>query len=423
MAALAGLGSSSSDLQELRRLLDSKTPLRGVAGLGAGIAAASSPLAAAGRAFSPTPALGGGSASPVLSPYANLLTDAEANVEKLSKVISAAETEMEAAFVRTGDLHKSTAERREAEVAELRRILAAKERAVDSLRETLASTRRALEARAGQAEAALAARDTEVLRLREELGAAKTANAAAGSQLEAHEANLRKSENQAAQLDAQARGRERELTAALKALQDENSRTLQQLQREREDKEVLRREVEDSRRELAVATEKLRVEGELRRELQGKLDKERRRRSKSRNAEREDKATEALEKRLRAEQKSREASEKWLQSELRSKEEMEGLFVALRDIALKKPEGELQELKEELRELREDRERELSTRKVEYDAAQERLVEHNQRLQAELAEMRRTISERLYPAVPISDESYWSRGEPPKKPPAAFRCS
>ncbi len=41
--------------------------------------------------------------------------------------------------------------------------------------------------------------------------------------------------------------------------------------------------------------------------------------------------------RLQAERKSRRGAEKWLRAELRAKEEMESLFIALRDIALKKP--------------------------------------------------------------------------------------
>ena len=131
----------------------------------------------------------------------------QANVSRLANVMSRAEAEMEAAFERTGSVHKSTAARREAEVTELRRILAAKERAVDSvcirtsfaphnaakktarcdsvpvtlspqLRETLSSTRRTLEARCAAAEGALRARDLEVQELREEATSLRTSKTA-----------------------------------------------------------------------------------------------------------------------------------------------------------------------------------------------------------------------------------------------------
>lgn len=77
--------------------------------------------------------------------------------------MEAAEEEMEAAFRRAGDIQRVQVQRREYETQELRRLLAAKDRAIDNLRETISSTRRALEAKLAQAEAALAHRDTEVV--------------------------------------------------------------------------------------------------------------------------------------------------------------------------------------------------------------------------------------------------------------------
>uniref|UniRef100_A0A7R9SVW2 Uncharacterized protein n=1 Tax=Polyblepharides amylifera TaxID=1486889 RepID=A0A7R9SVW2_9CHLO len=104
-----------------------------------------------------------------MSGYTAALSDAEANVDRLSRAMEAAEEEMENTFKRTTELHRSTAERREAEILELRKILAAKERSIDSLRETLTSTKRSLEARAGQAEQAQQAAHQDVQRLLQEV--------------------------------------------------------------------------------------------------------------------------------------------------------------------------------------------------------------------------------------------------------------
>jgi hypothetical protein len=51
------------------------------------------------------------------------------------------------------------------ELLELRKMVAAKERSIDSLRDTLSSTKRSLEARAAAAEGALASREQDLARV------------------------------------------------------------------------------------------------------------------------------------------------------------------------------------------------------------------------------------------------------------------
>lgn len=62
----------------------------------------------------------------------------------------------------TGELHKSNAARKDAELQELRRVVAAKERSIDSLRTQLATVKGSLEAYTQESEAILQQRDGEV---------------------------------------------------------------------------------------------------------------------------------------------------------------------------------------------------------------------------------------------------------------------
>jgi len=55
----------------------------------------------------------------------------------------------------SGDLHKSNAARKDAELQELRRVVAAKEKSIDSLRTQLATTKGSLEAYTQESEAIL----------------------------------------------------------------------------------------------------------------------------------------------------------------------------------------------------------------------------------------------------------------------------
>ena len=82
--------------------------------------------------------------------------------ERLDKAMEDAEDEMESAFRRAGDIHRVQIKRQEHEAFELRRLLAAKDRAIDNMRDTISSTKRALDAKLAQNEAAMAQRDSEV---------------------------------------------------------------------------------------------------------------------------------------------------------------------------------------------------------------------------------------------------------------------
>ena len=82
-----------------------------------------------------------------LESYDRGVAGAEANVERLGAVMDDAERALDEAILRNRRLDAAADARRGAEMGELGRVLEAKERAVDSLRETLAETRRTLERR------------------------------------------------------------------------------------------------------------------------------------------------------------------------------------------------------------------------------------------------------------------------------------
>lgn len=65
-------------------------------------------------------------------------------------------------FALAGELHKSNAARKDAELQELRRVVAAKEKSIDSLRTQLATAKGSLEAYTQESEAMLQQRDGEV---------------------------------------------------------------------------------------------------------------------------------------------------------------------------------------------------------------------------------------------------------------------
>ena len=81
---------------------------------------------------------------------------------RLDKAMEEAEEEMESAFRRAGDIHRVQIKRQEHETFELRRLLAAKDRSIDNMRDTISSTKRALDAKLAQNEAAMSQRESEV---------------------------------------------------------------------------------------------------------------------------------------------------------------------------------------------------------------------------------------------------------------------
>jgi hypothetical protein len=83
-------------------------------------------------------------------------------VARLSRVIDAAEQEMEAALARGAEVWRSQLQARDLELQEARAALGHKERALQELRGTLGATRRGYDARLGELEALAAQRGAEV---------------------------------------------------------------------------------------------------------------------------------------------------------------------------------------------------------------------------------------------------------------------
>ena len=338
--------------------------------------------------------------------------------------MDSAEKELEAAFSRNGDLNRAANSRKDAELAELRKILESKERALDSLRETLSATRRTLEGRINQAEEALGTRDAELRALQQELVGLRGSKRSVESQLENEVNANRRLQDVATKVETVAKGREKELAETMRRLTEEHAVVSAALRHERGAHEKLREDLEEGKRREANLVEKLRNESDARRETQRKLDKYRRARirdaemAKARTesgADVDARLTSELERRLEAEQRSRAASEQWLHAELKTREDMEGLFVALRDIAMKKPDGDIKAVKDELATMRAEKEREMRLRREEFENTHSKLVEDNRRLAAELSEMRATISDRLNGAAAAEAAP---KPAPPPPPPA-----
>ena len=237
----------------------------------------------------------------------------------------------------------------------------------------------------------------------------KSAKRSVEAQLEQEMAANKRLQDVASKVEQVAKGREKEMAGSMRELTEEHASSMSGLRAERAEKERLKMELETARHEMQIVADKLRAETEQRREAQRKCEKYRRARHKmaargDADSHVETRLTSELERRLEAEQRSRQASEKWLHAELRTKEEMEGLFVALRDIAMKKPEGELKALKDEMQNMRKDKEREMRQRREEFDSSHGRLVEDNRRLQLELTDMREQISQRLFKAPDLGAE-------------------
>ncbi|KAG2487772.1 hypothetical protein HYH03_013617 [Edaphochlamys debaryana] len=250
---------------------------------------------------------------------------------------------MDAALKRTTDIHRSQLKQKELELLELQRVISAKERSVDSLRDTLATTKRTYESKLSQAESALALKDTEIKALSEELRVSRLERDGAALQLERAEAGRR-----AVEVDA--REREAELGADVRARADEAAKALMALRYEKKEKEDWRLQSEELRRQVAVMQDELRMAREetaitkdryeaelLETRRRCALESEdARRRAEGDSAEvrlRCEAELEDMRRRLRSEKNLRKACEKWLRSELKSREEMELLLAAVKDAA------------------------------------------------------------------------------------------
>eukprot|EP00198_Chlamydomonas_reinhardtii_P009078 XP_001698415.1 basal body protein [Chlamydomonas reinhardtii] len=265
------------------------------------------------------------------------------SVDRLGRAIEAAEEEMDAALKRTTEIHRSQLKQKELENLELQRVIGAKERSIDSLRDTLATTKRTYESKLSQAESALALKDAEIKALSEELRVSRLERDSMGLQMERVEASRRA-------LEVDAREREAELGADVRSKSDEAAKALMALRYEKKEKEDWRLQSEDLRRQLQVMQDELRAQKEetaltkdryeaelLETRRRAALEVEEARRRVEGEAEdfrrRCEAELEDMRRRLRSEKNLRKACEKWLRSELKSREEMELLLAAVKDAA------------------------------------------------------------------------------------------
>ena len=264
---------------------------------------------------------------PVVSSYDAHVTGAEENVQRLGAAMDDAERELDAAFARHRDSNKHAEALRDAELAASRADADAKQRALESLNETLANTRRVLEARVTAAEDAAAAA----------AAAARAAETRASSAESARDAAEAKA---AAAAEATARGaeaseaRENEAGEWVRRATEARAKAETRAEAAEADAEHARESARASRAALRHAESKLEAESAARREATRKLDKYRR---EYRRRQTEDSAgvpgvtgAGAVEERAR-----RDSVEAWLKEELRNREKTETLFVQLRDLALR----------------------------------------------------------------------------------------
>uniref|UniRef100_A0A7R9YSB7 Uncharacterized protein n=1 Tax=Chlamydomonas euryale TaxID=1486919 RepID=A0A7R9YSB7_9CHLO len=212
--------------------------------------------------------------------YAHALNHAERSADRLGKAIELAEEEMDAALKRTTDVHRSQLKSKEAELREMQRLMQDKERAVSSLRDTLATTKRTYEGRVSQLEGSLAMKDADISALREELSVAR-----AEAEGLAYTAR-RESAAVGHELDS-LRMREAELATTARARSDELSRLSSQLRTERDERRAAVGAAEELRRTVAVLQEEL---GSVKARSSAEID--------------------ALQRRLKAERSIRKACEK-----------------------------------------------------------------------------------------------------------------
>jgi colicin import membrane protein len=394
----------SSELDELKTLLDAKTPPAAAPGtssvyatptrdadatghLGLDVSAIMRRFDTSATSLDTPPRASDRSAAPPLSPAAKIasalksydaqVANAEADVERLGAVMDDAERALDAALARNRTLAAAARSRKDDEMSELRAALDAKDRAIDSLRETLTATRRALESRITVAEDALDVRDAELRRASDQ---------AAADRRDKREAESRAKDEAAA--CERAREETRRAEAARDAASEEATSATQRLETERRERERLVVALREGEEREAATAKRLAEEQDARKETQRKLDKYRRRHARDKEALAAAIATAAgtgtgtgtgtgmgtgmgtgtgttgttgsssargdLAKRLDAEQKTREASERLLQAELNSREDMEALFVSLRDVALRPNDNAaaIASLREELAALR-----------------------------------------------------------------------
>ena len=289
----------SSELDELKTLLDAKTPPPAAPGtssvyatptrdadatshLGLDVSAIMRRFDTSATSLETPPASDRSTAPPsapaakiasALKSYDAQVANAEADVERLGAVMDDAERALDAALARNRTLAAAARSRKDDEMSELRAALDAKDRAIDSLRETLTATRRALESRITVAEDALAARDAELRR---------ASDRAAADGRDKREAESR-AKDQAAACE-RAREETRRAEAARDAASEEATSAMEKLETERRERERLLVALREAEEREAATAKRLAEEQDARKETQRKLDKYRRRHARDKEA-------------------------------------------------------------------------------------------------------------------------------------------
>lgn len=347
---------------------------------------------------------GTGGASASDTAYTGALSAAEDTVDRLNGAMESGEEEIEAAFKRTGDLHKSNAARKDAELQELRRVVAAKEKSIDSLRTQLATTKGSLEAYTQESEAILQQRDGEVQRLQEDVSHLD-------SEKHEHESTIIEQQDHIEKLQDNCR----ELQEAAQAVQQDSdvkyAASIAQMKQERKQQEQLKHDVAGLQKQLALQKRGFEEEAKAREQLQE--DHERELRHLKRDIKHKlDNDIREYKHQLKAERRARKAAESWLRSELKSREEIESLFVSVRDIILAKPsqdiaelaglinssprrrrmqELQLDDLHHLLQELTADADKAVHVRRSDGDASQKLMQQENLLLRAKVAHAKQML--------------------------------
>ena len=280
---------------------------------------------------------------PVVSSYDAHVTGAEENVQRLGAAMEDAERELDAAFARHRGSNKHAEALRDADLAASRPDADAKQHELDSLRETLANTRRVLEARVTAAEDAAAAAAAATR-------AAETEAAALASTRDAAEANAAAAAEAAARVAAASEARENEADECMRRTIEARAKAETRAEAAEADAERARESARASRAALRAAEARLEAESAARRVATRKLDKYRREYRRRQEAL----ADGIVARRDAAERARRDSVEEWLREELRNRENTETLFAQLRDLALRPNENgaQIESLRRELDALR-----------------------------------------------------------------------
>lgn len=273
--------------------------------------------------------------------YEPLVSSTEAKVERLAGAMDDAERELDAAFARHRDSKEEDSKQKDSELDALRSELDAKQRAVESLRDTLANTRTVLEARVTDADdqTAKAEQETKVAKetirdliaerddLLEKL---KTEHATSCANLDEYE-----------RLAQSAEQRENEAGNWVRKAVEARAKAETQLVSTEQELDVVRETCQKYKNELDAETK-------LRKETLRKLNK-------YRVLYHKNEMNKSLETAETAEQRKRnENVEEWLKKELQNREHTELLFMNLRDLALRPDDNKkaIDALRDELDEIK-----------------------------------------------------------------------